>query len=563
MAIHYHAEYNQVMEKVLETRTCKNCGNQFQITDWDRNFYNKINVPFPTHCLFCRSQRRQAQLNQLNLFKRKCDGTHEDIISNYPPDSPYKVYSQKYWATDNFDALKYGRDYDFSKPFFQQYAELRKVVPCASLFTDFMHDENSEYTNSAGKNRNCYMIFDSDENWDCMYSYGMNGSKSSIDCYRVQKLELCYEVVDCRNCYNCYFTYKSENCSDSIFLNNCIGCQHCIYCSNLKNKKHHVFNEPVSKERYEEIKSSLSSHNNLMHKLEKFYKFRLHFPQRYMRGFSNEDVSGDHLVHCKNVHDSFDSMYLWDGKYCNQIFIKGKDFMDCDECGESELVYESTNVAYNCYNMRFCVQCMQQANSHTYCYYCMGGHDLFGCVGIKRNEYCILNKKYSKEEYEELIPKIIEHMGPQYGEFFPIDTSSFPYNLTMAQDRFPLTKEQALQKGYTWRDEDPKEYREQKYEIPDDIKDVPETIKNEILSCMECGRNYKIMPLEFNLYKRLNLPIPRNCFYCRNKARRINRNERKLYDRTCQKCGMEIKTTYSSTQPEIVYCEKCYQDSMK
>jgi len=25
-------------------------------------------------------------------------------------------------------------------------------------------------------------------------------------------------------------------------------------------------------------------------------------------------------------------------------------------------------------------------------------------------KYCILNKQYSKEEYEELVPKIIEHM---------------------------------------------------------------------------------------------------------------------------------------------------------
>ena len=35
----------------------------------------------------------------------------------------------------------------------------------------------------------------------------------------------------------------------------------------------------------------------------------------------------------------------------------------------------------------------------------------FGCVNLRNGEYSILNKRYSKEEYEELIPKIIQHMN--------------------------------------------------------------------------------------------------------------------------------------------------------
>jgi len=364
---------------------------------------------------------------------------------------------------------------------------------------------------------------------------------------------------------SCISKSNFPNCSDSIFLNNCIGCQYCIYCSNLKNKKYHIFNEPVDPQKYDEIASTLGSYTNLTDKLKAFQDFRLHFPQRFMRGFQNENVEGDHLVNCKNAINCFDSMHIWDGKYCNQIFIKGKDMMDCEECGEAELVYESTNVAYNCYNMLFCTQCAQQANDHTYCFYCSGGHDLFGCVGLKKSEYCILNKQYTKEEYEALVPRIIEHMKTtgEWGEFFPISTSSFPYNLTMAQDRFPLSKEEATAKVYKWRDPDPKEYSPQTYQIPDDIKDVPETIIDEIFACTSCNRNYKITSLELRLYKKNNLPIPRKCFYCRHNERRISRNDRKLYDRNCQKCNLEVKTTYSPEQPEIIYCEKCYQESMR
>jgi hypothetical protein len=31
-------------------------------------------------------------------------------------------------------------------------------------------------------------------------------------------------------------------------------------------------------------------------------------------------------------------------------------------------------------------------------------------VGLHDKSYCILNKQYTKEEYEELVPKIIEKM---------------------------------------------------------------------------------------------------------------------------------------------------------
>jgi hypothetical protein len=36
--------------------------------------------------------------------------------------------------------------------------------------------------------------------------------------------------------------------------------------------------------------------------------------------------------------------------------------------------------------------------------------NLFGCIGLRGKEYCILNKQYTKEEYEALVPKIIEKM---------------------------------------------------------------------------------------------------------------------------------------------------------
>lgn len=558
-------------ENIIDKRTCKNCQAEFTITDFDQKFYDRFDVPRPTHCPLCRKQRHYAQVNQINLYKVKCAATGKEIVSNYPPQLNLPVYDQKSWFDDKFDAREYGRDFDFSRPFFEQFSELKKVVPRRALFNDFGYDENSEYTNYAGKNKNCYLIFDSDENWDAAYGYGVNNSRNALDAYRVQNLELCYEVVDSKDCFNCAYIYNSQNCSDSWFLNNCMGCRHCIYCSNLQQKEYHVFNEPVSKEKFEEIADSFKSYQYLTDKIGKFHEFRLQFPHKYMRGFQNENCTGNHLVNCKNALECYDSMNLWDAKYATQVFISGKDFMEVDECGESELLYETNNSGYNAFNLRFCVQCMVNVSELTYCFNCViGCSNLFGCVGLRKKKFCILNKQYTEEEYKELVPRIIEHMktpqggaGVEWGEHYPIASSDFLYNISLAQEWMPLTKEQAVAKGYQWLDEDPKEYRKSTFQIPDSIDEVNEDIVNQILSCEQCGRNYKIIESEWKFYKRKGIPLPHKCFYCRHRDRIALRTERKLYDRTCDKCSAPFQTAYSPDRPEIVYCEKCYLESIK
>ena len=47
---------------------------------------------------------------------------------------------------------------------------------------------------------------------------------------------------------------------------------------------------------------------------------------------------------------------------------------------------------------------------------CQNVANLFGCVGLKNKQYCILNKQYTKEEYETLVVRIIQQMQ-QTGEW--------------------------------------------------------------------------------------------------------------------------------------------------
>ncbi len=545
--------------------SCKDCATLFSITTWDQSFYQKMEVPLPRLCPECRQKRRTLQVNQIHLFKRKCDGTGLSIISNYPPDSPYKVYSQRYWYSDQYDGTTYGREFDFGRSFFEQFQELSLVVPRPALFTDYLRDENCEYTNYAGKNKNCYLIFDSDENWDCYYSFGLNHSRNTLECYRSQSLELCCETIDSTNCYNCIFVSNSESCSDSFFLNNCIGCKRCIMCSNLHQKEYHFLNKPISKERYDELRKSFGSYEQLTKAIADFDLFKQGFPQKYLHGVQNENVSGNHLVHCKNAHFCFDSMNLWDAKYCTQTFIKAKNIMDCHECGDSELLYECNNLGYNAYNVRFSEQCLSQITNLTYCNLCFNGcADLFGCVGLKRKTHCVLNKEYSPAEYSALVKKIIAHMKQteEWGEYFPPFTTSFPYNLTVAQEHFPLTKEEAIKLRYQWNDPDVREYLPPTALFPDSISVAKESIINELFSCIKCERNFKVIPQELNFYKQAELALPRKCFFCRHQERTSRRNPNHLWKRNCDKCATTLLTSYAPRRKEQVFCETCYVNSL-
>ncbi len=546
-------------------KTCKQCQVQFEIIDWDRYFYKMMEVTEPTLCPACRQQRRLAWANQINLYKRKCDGTGKDIISIYAQDSPYKAYHQAYFNSDKWDAAEYGRDVDFSRPFFEQLHELSLEVPRPALQTAYEFNENSDYTNHGGYLKNCYMLFDSDFDWDCMYGLGVNKSKNCMDNYRLKECELCYECVDCVKCYGLFYSQDCDNCSDSAFLKNCIGVRNSFMCSNLKNKEYHIFNKPYDKETYKKLVKSLSKHSELVRYFADWDDFKVKFPQKYMHGVQNENVLGDYVVYSKDSDYCFDSMEMRDCKYFARCFGEAKDCMDCDECGEKiERIYESNLCGYNENNVRFSFQCFHQARDLTYCldsFYCQ---DSFGCVGLRRKKYCILNKQYSKEEYEQLVPKIIEHMKTtgEWGEFPPVKYATFAYNETVAQEYYPLSKQDVLDKGWKWRDEDKKEHQPATAQVPDDSADADASICNELLACEDCGRNYKIVEQELNFYKAQGLTIPKKCFYCRHKRRFDLRNPRELYDRKCDKCGVDIKTTYSNERPEKIYCEPCYQESL-
>ena len=202
------------------------------------------------------------------------------------------------------------------------------------------------------------------------------------------------------------------------------------------------------------------------------------------------------------------------------------------------------------------------------CSYC------FGCASMNGKQYCILNKQYTKEEYETLLPKIIEQMktvpfvdknGNKYafGEFFPSEISPFAYNETIAQDYFPIDKKTAESKGYTWR-----EYKSSSYQttikgkdLPQTIAEVDDSIFDEIIECEITKKPFKILEQELSFYKRLGLPLPSIHPDERHNRRLKLRNPMVLRKRMCFLGDKEIDTTYlpeSEGGPKKVVCTEHY-----
>ncbi len=548
----------------MERKQCLISSVEFEVTDSDLEYYASLDVPSPRLSPTERSRRRMSFGNHRNLYLRICAATGKRIVTNFPPDWSGPVYDVGYWHSNSWNPLSTGRDYNFSRAFFPQFQELMTVAPLPGLLRAPQYDENCEYTNYAGKNKDCYMIFDSDKNRECYYSFSINSCTDVIDCFRADSCELCYECIDCSKCYNSKYLQNCDTCSDSWFLKNCIGCAFCFGSVNLRNKRYYFFNEQLTESEYCNRLNALSlgKRSTLTRFRSDFRRYAEQFPHKFMHGVHNEEVTGDYLYHCKDAEFCFDSRKLWGCKYVTQSFDAAKSCMDCTEVGDSaELLYESCYGGYEAYSNRFCSHFLGSTSFLTYCLHCVRSSNLFGCVGLHDAHYCIFNKQYSKDDFKTLNQRIISQMkiSLEWGEFFPAALSPFPYNKSHAQDYLPLTKAEALDRGYKWEDDENENQSKDKEicsAIPETISEVGRDILFHVFNCARSGKRFKYQRAELALYRKMNLPLPEICPDERHLYRLQCRNRRELFSRNCDISGKPLLSSFAPGGPEKVVSEE-------
>lgn len=584
-----------------ETKKCAACNQQYTLAADDYAFYEKLKVDPPRVCSDCQLQRRLAYRNERSLYTRKDEKNGKAVISFISPDKTIPVYPQDVWWGDSWDPLDYGAPYDFSKPFFEQFHDLLLRTPWPALIN--VNSTNSEYCNYSSYNENCYLIVGGDYNENCAYASHNMHSRDSMDLYFVEKCELCYDVTNSISCYRVGYSQYASNCSDSSFLYACTDCTNCIGCTNQRSKQYCILNQQYTKDAYEiKVKElNLGSHTGLERFRREFEALKQRLPHCYAVISNSENATGNELANVKNCINCFETYIAED---CKNLFLAGwnlKDSRSCSTTGyDSELIYDSMGVYIGCSRIRHSYF-ITGSFDIWYSLICKNSNNLFGCFGLKHKSFCILNKQYTEKEYNELVPRIIEHMknmpyvgadgySYQFGDYFPPQLSPFCYNETAAQGYFPLDKEVAEKQGFLWKEDEAMERSVTLHakDIPDDLADVPDSLAQEVIGCEhkgecneQCTRAFKMIPREFEFYKRMNIPLPRLCPNCRHYQRMKRRNPIKLWHRICMCSGQQssngiytndvphahgatacmtnFETPYAPDRPEIIYCEECYK----
>lgn len=553
---------------------CSSCSCSFEIAPADFSFLKLISpvfagsecvIPPPRFCPACRKQQRTAWRNERAIHARSCSLCGKRVISLYSPDKPYPVYCSDCWWSDAWDSRSAGADFDFNKTFAAQFQELQLRVPRLALFNSF--SENSEYTNLASRNKNCYLSFATFDSEDVHYSRHVRGKcKQIIDCTSLNAAcELCYECIYCESSYNLKFSRYCRGCVDSSFLYDCHNCRSCHRCSSLRNKEYCFENKEYSREEWLKLIPDLRSYSVLEEERRKFAEFLQRAIQPWARFVNCIDCTGDELVSCKNCKESYDLEECEDCAFY-EMGTKAKNSRDCHGAGvPAELLYQVHGV-FNGYHLISCSFCYYSALLF-YCDNCQNSKNCFGCISLNRKENCLLNKQYGKDEYEKLCLRVIEHMKEtgEWGQYFPAAASPFGYNETVAMEYFPLLRTEALKKGLKWSDYEPRQPepakiigKEDMPGLPDSIADIEDEAAQWALTCIESGRRFRLTAKELKFYREQGVALPRKCPDQRYAERSRLSNPRTLWERTCAKCGTKLLTSFAPSRPETVCCESCY-----
>ncbi|MES2315313.1 MAG: hypothetical protein V4486_01100 [Patescibacteria group bacterium] len=487
--------------------------------------------------------------------------------------------------------MDYGVEIDWSQPFLSQWAELYKKVPKLALWQKGSNT-NCLYANNVYDSKNCYLSYSVVEAEDILYSENIDFGRYIMDSWLCISSELVYENQGSRQ-FNSKFILQSNDCIDSAFLFDCANCQSCFMSCNLRNKKYVFRNQQLTKESYEkaiatENLSSRKKLDGLRKEWKGLIKGAIH---KYSRVVASVNSTGNFVRNAKNTRDSFQIHDIENVAYS----MRGLDFKDCMDIyatAHGELIYEGMSCSSGVYGNFFSLNC-NDTNNIFYTAHCQSGSNLFGSVGLRKKDYVILNKQFTKEEYNELVPKIKQHMLDMpyidkkgriysFGEFFPIEFSPFGYNETLANEFFALSEAKATQKGFNFYNHKDKSYAPTMTteEIPDTISETSPGILKQTIPCRHapngkaecnqlCTTAFKVTEDEYSFYKRMNIPVPELCPNCRHYERvSFFFEPPKLYSGECMcdsathdhegKCKNQFKTPYAPGRPEKLYCESCY-----
>ena len=541
-----------------QTKQCQNCKQDFTIEPVDFEFYEKIKVEAPKDCFHCRLQKRLAFWPFAKFNKRKCDFSGENIISIHSSKARFPVYKVNYWNSDKWEPAE--AEYDLNRPFFDQLYELQAKVPRPHQFGT--NNQDCDYSEDVWDSKNCYLCRHLLNCENLSYSYRTVRCRDSYDLTYCYDMEKSFDCTYCFKNYNIHYAFDVRDSFDGWFLYDCKNVRNCFMCWNLRNKEYYILNQPYSKETYfEKLKEyNLNSWNSVQ-----FYK------KQFTNLIKNEAIhktnyniktvnsSGNFLTECKDCQNSY---FFETSENCAYIFrgLSSKDAYDSNGILKGELIYNVMQLTegYNLKNSIFCTNCRDSE----YLDFCTNCDNCFGCVGLKNKSCCILNKQYSKEDYNILKDKIKEAMQKDglVDNFFPYKMAYGGYNLSFSGILFPKAKEEVAKMGSFWEEFEEADYSKLTISpFIDDVKDAPADIYQKVFVCEDSNRLFNIKKDELEFYRSHQIPLPHYYPDTRTMKRVV---ELTHIDPTSEKCFFCQKDIISYYPKEWEYkkiaCEGCY-----
>ena len=228
-------------EHIAETKICRLSGKEFVATNKDLEHIEKVSptynkkkflIPSPDLCPAERQRNRLCFRNERCFYHRKCSFSRQPIVSIYSPDKPDLVYEQKIWWSDEWSPFDYGVDFDFDRPFFDQFADLLVRVPKLAMIN--AKSENATYTNYSTENKDCYQSVGIGWSENVYHSYRVLRCEHIFDCYDMFESRDCYECLESKGLMFCYWCKDCHSSSDLLLCYDCQNCDHCIGCTNLR-----------------------------------------------------------------------------------------------------------------------------------------------------------------------------------------------------------------------------------------------------------------------------------------------------------------------------------------
>lgn len=545
-------------------RQCEHCRKSFTLTTSEHTLYTKVDIELPNTCLTCRFAQYFAFWPFGKFRKGVSALTGESLITMLPADARYPIYSAKEWWSDAWDPMDHGQDYDPTRPFFDQLKELQEKVP--RPHQQGTNSTGSDWCDDVWDCKNCYLSRSIVKSENLSYGYRVVETKDSFDISHAFNLDNCYECTYSFSSFGLAFCRNCRDCMNSQFMYDCRNCSNCTMCWNLRGKQYCIENVQYTKEEYfEKIKEyDMGSFEKLTALKERFEELlRTETVHRENFSVNTYNSMGTYLADCNNCTNVF----AWEKSENCMNCLRGREAKDCiDLLGTWKIEVSGNNSCCGggggAYALKY--SSWSEGRYSEYLDNCLECEYCFGCISLRKKKYCILNKQYTKEEYETLREQIVADMRArgEYGKFMPYDMGLCSYNLTTAAIYMPeVTKEDVLALGGYW-DDKPEDSAQgmPTAELPDNISEVDVSITKQPLICPETGWRYNISVDEFAFLSRRNIALPRVHFDSRTKKRMHTIAPWRSNMRNCMYCQKEVTSYYPEEwNYQNIACEDCYK----